>query len=114
MTHCSGQIEVRLSELQLETLSVQHPLLGLLAGNLWYFCQTTLTLQLLSQVMMGDCSNAGKQLAYLSLETPGGALKASSEQEGLGEHTLGALGSTCTVGAFVHTMSPHELPSLPG
>ena len=30
----------------------------------------------------------GKQLAYLSLETPGGALKAAAEQEDLGEPAL--------------------------
>lgn len=39
--------------------------------------------------IMRDCVLfTGKQLAYLSLETPGGALKAAAEQEDLGKHLL--------------------------
>ena len=39
--------------------------------------------------IMRDCVLfTGRQLAYLSLETPGGALKAAAEQEDLGKHVL--------------------------
>ena len=39
-------------------------------------------------MLMVLCVLPGKQLAYLSLETPGGALRGPMEQEDLGEHTL--------------------------
>jgi len=40
---------------------------------------------LLSKIVMEICSYTGKQLAYLSLETPGGALKAAAEQGDIGK-----------------------------
>ena len=42
-------------------------------------------------MLTGLCVISGKQLAYLSLETPGGALREPMEQEDLGERTLPSL-----------------------
>ena len=39
---------------------------------------------LLSKIVMEICSYTGEQLAYLSLETSGGALKAVAEQGDIG------------------------------
>ena len=40
---------------------------------------------LLTRIMRGFLGFTGKQLAYLSLETPGGALKAAAEVADLGK-----------------------------
>ena len=51
----------------------------------------------MAQALTGLCVAPGKQLAYLSLETPGGALRGPMEQEDLGERAPPSVRIPCGV-----------------
>ena len=59
---------------------------------------------LLSTKMSSFLGFTGKQLAYLSLETPGGALKAAAEQEDLSKRLLHHCVSLPTIPLYMYSL----------